>query len=332
MLFTKEEEYAPLSLDKHGRMPSSASVHGPPFVPAVSQFLVRRGMKIEYPNGGQYALCLTHDIDFLNYWSYFRLTRELGRSEMLRRVMNYASRQVSGVWNFEDIGAIEDRFGSESTFFIMSVDFVNDDFNYLTEDIVSDFSCLSASRWEIGLHGSRSACSDVSGIASEKRSLERTFGRSIDGYRNHFLKFVIPDSWRYLHENEFKYDSTLGYADSIGFRNGMCHPFQPYDLNTRSTIRVLEIPLTIMDQTLFDYMKYDFDTAWKAVESVIKTVKENTGVLTLLWHNTYMKGKYGDFYRRILKKGMSENAWMTTAGNVARWWSKNSPLNDGDQQ
>jgi len=85
--------------------------------------------------------------------------------------------------------------------------------------------------------------------------LEKVLGKKIVGYRNHYLKFKVPETWGLPKEAGFKYDTTLGYADCVGFRNGMCHPFKPFDLNINSYINILEIPLIIMDRTLFDYMK-----------------------------------------------------------------------------
>jgi hypothetical protein len=54
------------------------------------------------------------------------------------------------------------------------------------------------------------------------------------------------------------YDTTFGYNDLVGFRNGMCYPFRPYNLNTASEVNILEIPLALMDGTLFDVIRsYD---------------------------------------------------------------------------
>ena len=54
------------------------------------------------------------------------------------------------------------------------------------------------------------------------------------GYRNHYLRFKLPETWKYLADAGFEYDTTLGYSNALGYRNGMCHPFRPYD---RSLVR-----------------------------------------------------------------------------------------------
>jgi peptidoglycan/xylan/chitin deacetylase (PgdA/CDA1 family) len=122
----------------------------------------------------------------------------------------------------------------------------------------------------------------------EKKILEDIIGKKIVGYRNQYLKFKIPDTWEMLSEAGFKYDTTFGYADCAGFRNGMCHPFKPFNLNTGKEIDILEIPLVIMDCTLLrDYMRLDFERAWKLTKLLINRVEQYNGVITILWHNNF---------------------------------------------
>ena len=98
----------------------------------------------------------------------------------------------------------------------------------------------------------------------------------------------MPTTWELLRTAGFKYDTTFGYADCVGFRNGMCHPFQPFNLNTDQYIDIWEIPLTIMDKTLLSYMELDMATSWEITKRLIDTTEELGGVITVLWHNTSM--------------------------------------------
>jgi len=145
----------------------------------------------------------------------------------------------------------------------------------------------------------------------------------VSGYRNHYMKLEIPLTWRNLASAGFEYDSTLGYADTIGFRNGMCHPFKPYDLETDSSIDLVEIPLALMDTTLYSYLGLDSEAAWKLSEGLVDRVEQLGGVLTVLWHNNYMVGERLDLYRRILAYCQGKGAWMASASEVAGWWREN---------
>jgi hypothetical protein len=110
----------------------------------------------------------------------------------------------------------------------------------------------------------------------------------------------------------FKYDATFGYPDMAGFRNGVCHPFKPYDILAKNEINILEIPLVIMDGTLF---KVPFDDAWDIIKQLVDVTAEYKGVIAILWHtSTFDETYYGAWkklYEKILKLLLQKNAWMT---------------------
>ena len=114
--------------------------------------------------------------------------------------------------------------------------------------------------------------------------------------------FKVPDTWELLSRAGFKYDTTFAYADCVGFRNGMCHPFKPFNLNTNKEIDILEIPLTIMDATIFLHMNIDQKRAWDLTKQLIDTVEQYNGVITILFHNdTYKLEENLKFYEKLLK-------------------------------
>jgi hypothetical protein len=108
-----------------------------------------------------------------------------------------------------------------------------------------------------------------------------------------------------------------------GFRNGMCYCFKPYDLRKKKIIDIVEIPLHVMDATLF---KRDLVDSWKLIKKIIDEVEKNSGVLTILWHNTTFDeifwGDWAKLYERILRELKERNAWMTTAENIYNHWKK----------
>lgn len=122
----------------------------------------------------------------------------------------------------------------------------------------------------------------------------------------------------------FKYDSTLGYDDMIGFRNGMCHPFKPYNLDKNGVIDILELPLVIMDGALFSYAK-SLDEAFEYSRRLIDTVEKYNGVITILWHNGPfswpIRKNWKLLYEKILKYCYDKNAWMTSGEEIYKWWT-----------
>ena len=196
-------------------------------------------------------------------------------------------------------------------------------FRYDIEDLENERGSIADNGWEVGLHGGYYAYDNLEEMKKEKERLENVLGKDVIGYRNHYLRFKVPDTWELLAKAGFKYDTTFGYGDIVGFRNGMCHPFKPFNLNSAKEIDILEIPLIIMDGALFGSVK-SFKEAWETTKRLIDTVEKYNGVITLLWHsnnfNCAFKDSWVKFYIKILEYCYEKNAWMTSGEEIYKWW------------
>jgi len=322
-LFTCKLEYNSHMLDQYCRFPFWASGHKNIFEPSVSKFLIEQGYYADYPDGKPFAICLTHDIDLLYKTMGNKIYEAIGkihtaRSEYMDFLKQIHSKKLPW-WNFSDIMALEDRYDAKSSFYFMVQDPGDQEYNYDIEDCETVIGELSDRGMEIGLHGGHAAYNDWIEMRDKKKRLEKITNKNVVGYRNHYLRLRIPDTFEYLQSAGFHYDSTLGYADCIGFRNGMCHPFRPYNLTTHREIDILEIPLNIMDSTLDQYMKMDLAKSWEMTKLLIDTVEMYHGTLTILWHNTSFCNEKGKLYEKILNYCYEKNAWMTNGREIAKW-------------
>ncbi len=323
-LFTQLEEYNPPLLDKYQRFPHYLSKNRNVLEPEVSKFLIENGLKVEYPEGKKFAVCLTHDIDVVNF-SKLSLVYGAARSLMQGQIKNALKMPFYNInkkwnpwWNFKEIIDLEEKYGAKSSFYFLALDKGDLDFNYNVEDLEAEIGTIANNGWEVGLHGGHEAYNNLNQIKEMKKRLESVLGKEVIGYRNHFLKFKVPDMWELLSKAGFKYDTTFGYADCVGFRNGMCHPFKPFNLDTNKGIDILEIPLIIMDCTLFDYMKFDMEGAWNITKLLIDKVENYNGSITILWHNTYMIGGNLKLYEKILQYCHRKGAWMTSGEEICK--------------
>jgi len=329
-LFTSMEEYDPPFTDRYGRFPHYLSSNKKIFEPSVSNYLVKNGICFDYPDSAPFALCITHDIDIV--YERNPLSKGLRAFESVKsgRYLDGMSHIIklskrSPWWNFSKITDIEKKFDAKSTFFFMALNEGEPDWNYNIYDLEDELRSLYDEGWGIGLHGGHSAYLDAKKLKKEKANLEDTLGHEVIGYRNHYLRFKVPDTWEILNQCGFKYDATFGYADCAGFRNGMCHPFRPYNMRADRQVDILEIPLTIMDVTLSNhYMRLAPDAAWQLAKSIIDTVERCNGVITLLWHNTQMFGEGLTLYNKILEYCACKKAWLTSCEEISRWFQKQS--------
>lgn len=330
-IYVRREEYSPAGLDNHGRFTHASSSCKDISNPRLSQYLVDNGFRARYPDSKKFAICLTHDVDEIyppvthKLLSSFYHIKNLDFSGLKNQLFwKMMGREFSPYWNFKEIMALEEKYGAKSTFYFMAASRDIKRFRYDVEPLEHELGSIVDEGWEVGLHGGYFAYDNLAEIQREKQRLETALGKEVIGYRSHYLRFKVPDTWEMLAKAGFKYDATLGYEDMLGFRNGMCHPFRPFNLNTGSYINILEIPLCIMDMTLWGH-KAQTVSLWPVVEGLMNTVEKYGGVLTLLWHNNMFNCPFRDplcrLYNKILAQAQERNAWLTSANEIWRWWN-----------
>jgi peptidoglycan/xylan/chitin deacetylase (PgdA/CDA1 family) len=321
-LFTRKEEYNNPLRDQYNRFPYYASKNRDIFEPKASQFLLENGYSFEYPEDAPFAVCLTHDIDTV-YQSIpskgrdtIRSLKQFKLTESFKSIAHMRSRKLP-LFNFSTIMDLEEKYGAKSTFFFMAENPGERDYSYNIEDLKSEIGEIIDREWEVGLHGGYTTYLNLQEMKEKKKRLEKVTLRPVLGYRSHFLHMKVPDTWECLSKAGFKYDSTLGYADCAGFRNGMCHPFIPFNIANNHEIKIFEIPLIVMDYTLDQtYMRLDGNNKWEFVKMLIERVAACHGVFTLLWHNTHMSRMDLELFEKILRYCNERNAWMTNGSDI----------------
>lgn len=332
-LFTRKEEYSPIRLDEpdeSNKFAYSTSNYTNILEPKVSKFLIENGLAVEYPDNKKFAVCLTHDVDNVypplshTILSSLYCMKNLNFNELKNQLFwKNKGIEFSPYWNFKEIMKLEEKFEAKSSFYFIATDRDIRRFRYNIEDLENELGSIVDAGWEVGLHGGYYSYNSLEDMKTEKERLEKVLGKDVIGYRNHYLRFKIPDTWELLAKAGFKYDTTLGYNFMIGFRNGMCHPFKPFNLNNNKYADILEIPLIIMDGALFASSN-SLEIAWEKAKNLIDTVEKNNGVLSLLWHNNVFncpfREEWSKLYEKILCYSYEKDAWMTNGEEIWRWW------------
>lgn len=299
-------------------------------IPIVSEYLVKQGYTVSFPDNKKFAICLTHDVDDIYPPLSHRMLSALWCAKKLNlngiKKQLYLGRHPSSPYiNFQEIIELERKYNAKSTFYFMSTSLDPKRFRYNIEDIKDELKFINNSGWEVGLHGGYYSYNDIDAVKREKSRLENALGSEVIGYRNHYLKFQIPKTWDILEKCGFKYDSTYGFTNTIGFRNGMCHPFRPYNAKSGQWMGIYEIPLNVMESAMFGLA--DARKSWELVKELINQTELNKGVLTVLWHNNIFncpfRKHWSELYERILHHGREKNAWMTSAQEILKWWVQN---------
>ena len=318
--------------DEHGRFPYNES-HQKKYdyltVPVVNYYfdVLKKAIELSsnkhiqrkiWPDSN-FKTIITHDIDKINSgWKEGGFSA-LKKGNFITLLSLLAKKVVSiDPWqNIPDIVELERSLNIPSTFFFLtSKEKGNADYKLTQVKPWLDLIIKQGS--EVALHGSLGSCNNHEVLKTEKSKLIT----NPTGNRFHYLKFEPSTFAKNLEYAGFKYDSSVGFAEHIGFRYGFCFPFKLYDLQSKSVSDVLEIPLVLMDATLSHqkYMKNDPEKHLK-IDLVIEEVKKFGGVLRILWHNNYFsEHKYSgwkELFISIIKKLIDKGSCFSTCNEIA---------------
>jgi peptidoglycan/xylan/chitin deacetylase (PgdA/CDA1 family) len=305
------------------------------------------------PDGYQFIVCLTHDVDHpsirLHGWDHTAL------GFLYRAIVGSAQRFLRGKLSTSDLitnwiaalrlpfvqlGLAKDFWlefadlyrnleeGLPSTFFVIPFsrrpgkkgNATAPEFRaaaYGAQQIESTIRHLLAAGCEVGLHGI-DAWTDRERGQAEIGEIQRLTGIQQCGTRMHWL-YYDERSPEVLEDSGAAYDSTSGYNETVGYRAGTTQVFKP--LGTR---RMLELPLHVMDTALFypTHQDYSSAEAEAAVKRLIDNASRFGGCLTINWHDRSVAPErlWDSFYRDLLSELKVRGAWFATAGQAVEWF------------
>src|SRR5262249_3670802 len=125
--------------------------------------------------------------------------------------------------NIIDLAEAECSRGTHSSYFFIVKKKNRRDANYGIQDtsVTHIIRSLQSLGMEIGVHGSYNSF-DLPGTIAHEFGMLQTLGFNPVGHRAHWLRFTIDRLITGLEAATPSYDSSLGWAKSVGFRAGAC--------------------------------------------------------------------------------------------------------------
>jgi hypothetical protein len=335
-LLTRYEEVVQGSRDRHERFPASASLAaGGGFLdrPIVDEYVDVLWMAIEFLWAGvsrpssTFQLQLTHDVD--EPWATFgrslgTVAHAVGGDFLVRRDPNLAARRAGSFfraqtgrvdWDpfntFDFLMGTSELHGLQSTFYFMSGNAAGDmDGSYQLSDppVKRLLQSVHNRGHEIGLHASYASYRSDEMIRAEFDALKVACSEiGVDqptwSVRQHYLRFENPGTWVSQDSAGLDYDSTLGFADQIGFRAGTCREYPAFDLIRHRKLLLRERPLLVMDATLFGYMGLDLDDAVSRTKAIVSLCRRHRGQAVILYHNSSLPtARLRSHYRSLVEE------------------------------
>jgi len=306
------------------------------------------------PANHSFAVCLTHDIDFVgirnhlfdhSMWGFiYRATigalqrcirGKLSLTKVLQGWLAVASLPfvyagwARDFWEpFEWYQAVED--GLPATYFLIPFK------GQAGEHVAGTHASRRAAAYDIREHAQQmTALLDkgcelaVHGIDAwhsadkgrqELAAIGTMTGESSLGVRMHWL-LSNANSPSIVEQAGFDYDSTSGYNETVGYRAGTSQVFCPL-----GSSKLLELPVHIQDGALFYPQRLDLSEpeAEKRCQVLIDNADKFGGVLTVLWHDRSHGPErfWGDFYVSLVERLRSRACWFGTARQVVAWFRK----------
>jgi len=141
-------------------------------------------------------------------------------------------------------------------------------------------------RFRTGLHPSFSASENRSMLMNEASRLKAVLSKEITMSRFHYIRLLIPGSYRDLLDAGISEDYSMGYPEEPGFRAGIARPFNFFDIHEDKETSLKVIPFQVMDATLYQYKQLDPDESLKVIENLISVTRKAGGLFVSIWHNT----------------------------------------------
>jgi peptidoglycan/xylan/chitin deacetylase (PgdA/CDA1 family) len=316
----------------------------------------RTALEPLWPNGSDFAICLTHDVDLVSESvtpaQALRSTRAAWpgpgasgreRLEGLARGGVRASRAIAGRLSRAPrtdslelcLGIEREHAVTASYFFTVfpgagasrfdcvysPVDACR--FRGERQTIADLLRTISGEGFDVGLHGSYHASAEEGLLVEEKNMLESTTGLELTTTRQHFLRWDVRRTARLQAAAGFSADATLGFNRNLGFRSGTALPSRHFDLDRNERCDLLLVPLSVHDTPLLrpDGLELDPMLARAAVSAVVDRIAETGGVATFLFHpNNLARRESEELFRWTINYGLERKAWFASLRDVDRWW------------
>ncbi len=186
-------------------------------------------------------------------------------------------------------------------------------------DSIAELARKVPRQWNIGMHYNYDTFLNDDRFRAQKEQLRELVGCDIGSGRAHYLKFDPERSFAFLSRHDIEIDESSGYADRIGYRNGIAGCFQAYDTAADKPLDIWEVPMTIMDAVLVNqYGK----RAIEKFSRLLYHLSRVGGALSVVFHpgqffNPEHKHMMG-VYHRMLVECRQVGAVSETARSLLR--------------
>lgn len=290
---SRAEELLNPQRDEHGRFAAKYSILGQSNrlqIPLVDEYgrLLMKAFNLPMPTADFANICLTHDIDTIDYYHHLRgAIGGILRGQWAQVLDSWKDIHNDPAYTFQWLENQDSLRKQEAIDKYEVIYFVKQTRGKGFDYPQYPLSRVPRLKARLGLHSS---------YYGELPKQQWTL------HRSHYLRCSI-DQMQKLADYGITDDYTMGFADCAGFRLQTCRPVRWINPKTMKLTNLVLHPLTIMDCTLSNenYMNLNEDEAYFYCQELISRVREHHGELVLLWHNHVFESSYHrSLYSKLL--------------------------------
>lgn len=348
------DEYSVTQRDEAGRPAFAATYFGryrlDPGIPyagiamkclqrAICRVVPRAAEVAERPSESAHLVVPTHDVDYFPVGRWHAVNR-LGRNAVISLTLNKHPRtgmrqarmaasvamgRVSDpLHNLMTLANQERQHGVFASYNFLARHAHRRDCHYSLADpnVVKSMVWLQSQGMEIGIHGSYTSLDTPDGLHRELSQFHSQ-GLFPEGGRQHWLRYTLERLIPAVEHAGLRYDMSMGWSATIGFRAGACFAFPPYYFAEERAANFLEIPLIVMEQG-FDLQRDVSEVMYeKATALMSRSRAYGWGGVSLLWHpaafgDGWLPAQVGDIYWRLAAQRRAwGDEWMRAQDFVA---------------
>lgn len=274
-----------------------------------------------------FSIMPTHDVDF-PFWSlghdWYHRMRMIAGDVVKRKDFSLVCEHIGYIKNavngnfaadpnntFELIMDISEEHNLTSHFYFMTAqgrDEKDGNYDIMHPEVRKLARKILARGHKIGIHpgfGSYQTGKLIKGDADKLRQMIVKENLPVEqfGGRQHYLHWAAPATWEYYEDAGITYDTTLSYADHIGFRCGICYDYPIYNVVTHTRYNLREYPLAVMECSGLEerYMNLSHKEMLARCQVLKEKIRKYQGTFVILWHNTsFMTAEDVECYRGIM--------------------------------
>ncbi|MBX2904865.1 MAG: polysaccharide deacetylase family protein [Taibaiella sp.] len=303
-LLSRYEEYNSNAKDKHDRYPATDSVlyrNGWLQRPIVDEWVhafrqeLERTLQVKLPPP-VFSFCATYDIDI----AYSHLHKGVGRiaGAFLRALLHADLKQVSQrsrvlrkkqkdpYDSFRWMRQIHKEYGVSPTYFVLAaLHTTRFDKNIHPQHpaMVRVIKNI-AKEGKLGIHPSYHS-QEGDTLQQERKVVEQIAGHGTTLSRQHYIRAVLPHTYRALIGHGITDDYSMGYGTHLGFRAGTGCPFYWYDLEKEQVTALRVHPFCFMDTTAHYEARLEAQQAFERLEAMTEVLRRTGSVLVTVFHN-----------------------------------------------